>query len=193
MARTRILDIDSAIETATQLFWRNGYERTSLSDLTQAMGITPPSFYFAFGNKEGLFKQVLARYSQTRLGYAEQALALPKVRDGVETMLSRLAALYSDPDYPPGCLALNNALPCVKSNEPMREEFAEMRAARRARLCARLEQAKAEGDLPANEICESLARYIMTVGWGMAIDAQSGATREDLLRTVANTMKAWPV
>ena len=58
MARTRVFEVDQAIEIATDMFWRNGYERTSLSDLTTAMGITPPSFYFAFGSKEGLFRKV---------------------------------------------------------------------------------------------------------------------------------------
>ena len=59
MGRPREFDIEKAIEIATNLFWEKGYEGTSLSDLTKAIGITPPSFYFAFGSKDGLFEKVL--------------------------------------------------------------------------------------------------------------------------------------
>ena len=59
MGRPREFDIDEAIQMATELFWRKGYEGTSLSDLIGAMRITAPSFYFAFGNKEKLFRKVI--------------------------------------------------------------------------------------------------------------------------------------
>ena len=62
MGRPREFDIETALDTAGELFWRKGYEGTSLSDLTGAIGITPPSFYFAFKSKEALFKQVVDRY-----------------------------------------------------------------------------------------------------------------------------------
>ena len=48
------------------MFWRKGYEGATLCDLTSAMGINPPSLYAAFGNKEGLFRQALDRYSEIR-------------------------------------------------------------------------------------------------------------------------------
>ncbi|HEY2401461.1 MAG TPA: helix-turn-helix domain-containing protein, partial [Steroidobacteraceae bacterium] len=77
MVKPRVFDVETALQTATWLFWRQGYEGTSLSDLTSAIGITPPSFYNAFGSKEELFRQVLENYTRTRLGYAEEALDCP--------------------------------------------------------------------------------------------------------------------
>src|SRR6202012_1435817 len=109
MARPRIFDPDHAVATATSLFWRQGYDRTSLADLTGAMGITPPSFYFAFGSKEGLFRKVLDHYRAPRLDHAEAALACPTSREAAEQMLIRLAEAYTDPACPPGCLAVNCA------------------------------------------------------------------------------------
>ena len=67
MGRPREFDIDKAIKTATELFWRKGYEGTSLSDLTGAMHITAPSFYFAFGNKEKLFRKVIEQYYESQM------------------------------------------------------------------------------------------------------------------------------
>jgi AcrR family transcriptional regulator len=192
MARPRVFDVDKAIETATDLFWRNGYERTSLADLTQAIGITPPSFYFAFGSKDGLFKRVLEHYVRTRLSYAEDALNEPTARGVAEQTLLRLAELYTDPTRPPGCLVVNCALPCGDDATPLRRELAGFRAARRNRMRDRLLRAQATGDLPADSDPDALARFILVVGWGLAFDAQSGATRDDLHRTVATALKAWP-
>jgi AcrR family transcriptional regulator len=192
MARPRVFDIDKAIDTATELFWRNGYERTSLADLTAAMGITPPSFYFAFGSKDGLFKRVLERYLETRLSYAEEALNQPTARGVAELMLHRMADLYTDASHPPGCLAVNCALPCADDTGPIRGELARLRDARRARLRDRLQRAQATGDLPSDADPDELARFILVVGWGMAFDAQAGASRADLHRTVGRALKAWP-
>ncbi|MFA6155175.1 TetR/AcrR family transcriptional regulator, partial [Mesorhizobium sp.] len=77
MGRPREFGIDDAIEKATDLFWLKGYEGTSLSDLTKAIGITPPSFYFAFGSKEGLFKKVIERYFAEQAKIAEAAFRKP--------------------------------------------------------------------------------------------------------------------
>ena len=62
IGRPREFDTEKALELATALFWRKGYEGTSLSDLTQTLGITRPSLYAAFGNKEALFRLALERY-----------------------------------------------------------------------------------------------------------------------------------
>ena len=63
MGRTRTFDMEDAIGTATTLFWR-GYDKTSLTDLTGALGIGAASFYFAFESKEALFREVVAATSQ---------------------------------------------------------------------------------------------------------------------------------
>ncbi|CAM2151379.1 TetR/AcrR family transcriptional regulator, transcriptional repressor for nem operon [Pararobbsia alpina] len=192
MARQRTFDIEHAIDIATEMFWRKGYERTSLADLTKAIGITPPSFYFAFGSKEDLFRAVLARYRSSRLEYAEAATSLATARDVAEQMLLRYAELYTDPAKPPGCLAVNCSLPSGCSDALMQEEFTKQRCARRARIRERFERARAEGDLPKDADADELARYLMTVGWGMAIDAQSGATRSELTATAKRALAAWP-
>jgi AcrR family transcriptional regulator len=192
MARPRVFDLDEAVVTATDLFWRKGYGRTSLSDLTGALGIKPPSFYFAFGSKEDLFRKVLEKYRETRLTYAEEALDRATAREVAEQMLMRLAELYTDPARPPGCLSVNCSMPGGSPAGPVAEELKSLRRARWQRIRERFERAQREGDLAADADVEELARYVITVGWGMAVDAQSGASREELLATVGRAMLAWP-
>ncbi|MDR3485220.1 MAG: TetR/AcrR family transcriptional regulator [Bradyrhizobium sp.] len=187
-----MFDVDTAIETATEMFWRNGYERTSLADLTTAMGITPPSFYFEFGSKEGLFKRVLKHYSETRLKRVEEAFNQPTTRDLAEHFLFCLADLYTETDRPPGCLVVTCSLPSADDDRPVRGELVRIRDARGERLRSRFQDAITGGDLPRDADPDALAHFLMCVAWGMAVDAQGGATRADLQRTAALALKAWP-
>jgi AcrR family transcriptional regulator len=191
MARTRVFDVDEAIRSASDLFWNNGYERTSLADLTKAMGITPPSFYYEFGSKDGLFKRVLDNYFATRLSWAEEALQEPTARGVAQVMLHRLADLYSDPACPPGCLAVNCSL-TYPEDGALSEEMGKLKNARRERLRKRFATARKSGELPKDADPDELARYVVTVGWGLALAARSGATKAQLHRTVERAMKAWP-
>jgi AcrR family transcriptional regulator len=73
MGRPREFDVDKALDLALQVFWRKGYEGASMADLTQTMGITKPSLYSAFGNKEELFRKALDRYVDGPGGYVHRA------------------------------------------------------------------------------------------------------------------------
>jgi AcrR family transcriptional regulator len=192
MARARRFNVDEAVRTATDMFWRQGYERTSLADLTAAMGITPPSFYFAFGSKQGLFRQVLKNYVETRLRGAEEALGEPTARGAAESLLYRLVDLYTDETCPPGCLAVNCALSRADDTDSIRAELAVSRNERRQRLSERFQKARDAGDLPPEADPDELARYLMVVGWGLAFAAQAGATREELRSTAARALESWP-
>ena len=193
MGRPREFDIEKAIDTASELFWRKGYEGTSLSDLTGAIGITPPSFYFAFKSKEALFKQVVNRYQCVHLGFFAEALNQTTPLAVAERMLYGLADAFTSKLHPPGCLALNCSLPCSDHTEDdIRHDLAKRRKAALTELRKRFRRFKSRGGLPADADPDALARYVLTVAWGMAVDAQSGASRGDLYRTVKLVLKSWP-
>ena len=67
VGRPRAFDVDEALDRAVLLFWSQGFEGTSLDDLTEAMGISRPSLYRAFGNKEQLFYKALERYTEAEV------------------------------------------------------------------------------------------------------------------------------
>lgn len=190
--RPREFDTDEALDRALLVFWSKGYEGASLPELTEAMGISRPSMYAAFGNKEELFRKALNRYSERKCGYIREALAAEKARDVFEKLLRSAADMLTDPKNPGGCLMVHGALKGAESCECIRAELAERRAAGEAAVRQRFEQAKAQGDLPAGASPTDLARYVSTVMHGMAVEAAGGASRRELRRVAETALKAWP-
>src|SRR5438552_17950293 len=111
VGRPRSFDVDEALDQALLVFWRKGYEGTSLRDLTKAMRISGPSMYAAFGNKEDLFRKVVDRYDSGPAVYAREALGRPTAREVVERLLEGAVDLLTDPRNPGGCLMVQAALP----------------------------------------------------------------------------------
>jgi AcrR family transcriptional regulator len=193
MGRPRAFDIEKALDCALQVFWRKGYEGTSLSDLTKAMGINRPSLYAAFGNKEALFRKALDRYAEGPAAYVYEALDEPTARAVAARLLRGAVDLLTDPRTPPGCLLVQGALACGDAAESIRRELVARRAAGEAALRQRFERALADGDLPADAAPADLTRYLVTVVYGMAVQAAGGASREALQRVVEMALRAWPV
>jgi AcrR family transcriptional regulator len=191
--RPRAFDTDAALDRALDVFWRQGYEGTALSDLTAAMGINRPSLYAAFGNKEDLFRKVLDRYVDGPGAYAADALNLPRARDVVERLLYGAVDLTAGPTTPRGCLYVRNTQACAPESDPVRQEVISRRQASTAALRQRLERARSEGDLPADCDPATLAQFVMTITDGIATQAANGGTPEDLRRVADLAMAAWPL
>jgi AcrR family transcriptional regulator len=192
MARPRVFEVDKAVQAATLMFWKNGYEQTSVADLVSEMGITPPSFYFAFESKDALFRRVVAHYDDRYLGFVDAALEQPTARGVAEAILYGCADLYTNPSNPRGCLIMNCSLPSSDSTVKVRQELSEERKTRRAKLRKRFQEARTRGDLPTDSDPEELARFVYTMVWGIATEAQSGASKRNLYRVIERALTAWP-
>jgi AcrR family transcriptional regulator len=190
VGRPRAFDLEKALRQAMQVFWRKGYLGTSLSDLTDAMGINRPSLYAAFGNKKSLFRKALARYAKGPASYLSEALREPTARAVAERLMRGVVEMLTDPTTPTTCLWVHGALSC--GDDPLREEFAAQRASGLAELRRRFKRAVAEGDLPQDSDSDTLAHYVQTVNFGLTVQASTGATRKELLRIVEIALKAWP-
>src|SRR5713226_9062757 len=146
--RPREFDVDQALDRALKLFWRNGYEGTTLPELTRAMGIHRPSLYAAFGSKEGLFRKALDRYDEGPSAYLSEALKEPTARAVAQRLLDGVIDLVTDRRNPRGCLRVHGALASGVAAESVRKELISRRLAGEAAIRDRFERALSDGDLP---------------------------------------------
>lgn len=174
------------------LFWRHGYEATSLSDLTSAMGVTPPSVYAAFGDKKQLFLEAVRRYlsgpvtPQTLIDDAATA------RDAASSLLQGSAIAFTGTTTPTGCLLATGAISCSTAAQDVQAELARIRGGIKDRLRDKIADAVEGGELPGETDPEALAGLIMAVIQGLSTLARDGTPRDKLLRVASNAMLAWP-
>jgi AcrR family transcriptional regulator len=189
--RPRCFDCDQALDRAMGVFWEKGYEAASLQDLTEAMGINPPSLYAAFGDKEGLFVEAVKRYYTKVQGacpFADERTA----RGAVEKLLTELATHFTSPDQPRGCLATMAMTTTATTSERVQRILSEEQAKARANLRARIQRGIDEGELPRGTDAATLANLYGAVIAGMSLQAKTGVSRKALLAMVEAAMQAWP-
>ncbi|NJR60270.1 MAG: TetR/AcrR family transcriptional regulator [Cyanobacteria bacterium CRU_2_1] len=191
--RPRAFNIDIALDQALLLFWRKGYLGTSLTDLTEAMGINRPSLYAAFGNKEALFCKALDRFHDRHTTYLPDALEEPTARRVIERMMQGIVNLVTNPGNPSCCLVTQSLLAFADPDDPLHQELVERRAAGEIAIRDRLERAVSEGDLPPDADPAALARFVLTVIAGLSVQAAAGASRTELLQVVQMALQACPI
>ncbi|WP_218220325.1 TetR/AcrR family transcriptional regulator [Nesterenkonia sp. Act20] len=169
---------DAALDAAVVTFWRHGYEAAGMAELTQAMNISRPALYRAFGDKAQLFRAALDRYIALNMGYVEDALEKPTSREVAEAFLTGNAKAVTTPGRPPGCLSVQAM---VTDEADAFSQLAENRRVIQTRLADRFRRGIQEGDLPSDEDAEELARFMITLTTGFAIRATDGESQDALL------------
>ena len=192
IGRPRGFDADAALERAMVVFWEQGYEGASLADLTSAMGITKTSMYAAFGNKEELFHKALERYEEGPAAYVERALRQPTAREVATAFLAGSVGASTRPGCPAGCLGVQGSLAAGEAGRAARDTLAAWRDQGRRHLRDRFRRAVDEGDLPPETDPGLLARYLMTVANGIAVQAAGGADHDELEQVAEVALRNWP-
>ena len=190
--RPREFDVDEALTAALRVFWRRGYEGASMAELTAEMGIAKPSLYAAFGNKEELFKKALDLYEREKLAYMTEALKEPTSRKMAERLLLGALKMQTSNCDPKGCLGVISSIACGPEASSIRECVIERQKSSRQALIDRLEQFRAEGDLPADIEPEALARYMTALLQGLSVQAGAGASYDELKSLVEMALRTWP-
>lgn len=190
--RPREFDPEEALGAALRIFWLRGYEGASMADLTEAMGITKPSLYACFGNKESLFRKALDLYERDKLCYMKSALEEPTAKAVAERLLRGSLAIQTGATDPHGCLGVISTVACSTQAESIRDEVIARRASSDAALLARFERAREEGDFPEGTDPQAMVTYLSAILQGMAVQAGAGMQRERLEQLVETTLAVWP-
>jgi AcrR family transcriptional regulator len=193
MGRPRTFDREQALQRAVDVFWEHGYDATSVALLSQAMGITTPSLYSAFGDKRTLFLEALDRYLSTFGAFTARALTEePTAQGAISRLLHDAADAYTRPDHPHGCLLITAATNCTPQSDGIKAQLRDIRGAGANAVEEKITAAIDAGELPADTDAHALAAYYSAVIQGMSAKARDGATRDDLHAIATTAMRAWP-
>jgi AcrR family transcriptional regulator len=190
--RPREFDAEDALAAALRVFWSRGYEGASLTELTEAMGITRPSMYACFGNKEALFRKTLDLYEREKLAYMHTALDAPTARGVAERLLAGALEMQMTANDPRGCLGLISSVACGAEADSIKAEVIARRASSEEAMIRRFERAKEEGDIPEHIDARALSNYLMAVIQGLYVQAGAGASCPTLKSLVDTTLMCWP-
>lgn len=188
--RPREFDVEEALAAALRVFWEKGYEGASLTELTDAMGITRPSLYAAFGNKEALFKRALDLYETEKLAYVRRSLDASTARGVAQRLLE--GAIENVTSECLGCLGVIVSVSCGSIESPIQQDLRARAQSSRAAMVERMQRAIDEGDFTLPVSADAITQYLLAVLQGLAVQAGTGATREQLQQVAEATLAIWP-
>lgn len=196
LGRPRSFDRAQAIDDAMLLFWKYGYDATSLSRLKEAIGggITAPSFYAAFGSKQGLFKEVVERYMETH-GRVNDPLFDENLtpKEAIATSLKRSARMQCDDHLPKGCMVALGTIGAYADDPSVPLPLRQARARTRKGILARVTQGIERGELPEATDASALASVFEGFLLGISPMARDGVQLSVIELAIDQLMGLWKV
>lgn len=174
------------------LFWRHGYETTSISDLTSAMGITPPSLYTAFGDKRRLFLEAVQRYAGDPEASAVMIAGASSAFEAARALLTGAVVLFTGEDTPPGCLLASATASGSAAAHDVQATVAAYRHRIIDNLATRIEKDVDARVVPAGTDAQALAGFVVAIIQGLSVLARDGASRAALAGVAEAALHAWP-
>ncbi|MEY8710173.1 TetR family transcriptional regulator [Mangrovibacter phragmitis] len=192
--RPKVFDREDALDKAMALFWRHGYEATSLSHLVEATGAKAPTLYAEFTNKEGLFRAVLDRYIARFVSqYEAQLFASSKpLAEALKDYMVAVALCYTSKETPQGCFIITTSSALAASSEKVAEMIRQRHVKQAQALITFLVQRQARGELSASCQCAVLGNYLSCIVQGMSVSAREGASFETLEAIINTALSSLP-
>jgi len=190
--RPRSFDREDALDRVMKVFWEKGYECAQINDFTAAIGITPPSFYAAFGSKEQAFREAVDHYTATIGGAPLVALDKAEtIQQGIRAMLET----HADKTYAcsaGGCMVSVSSIQCKPENKQVKEFLKTIRQTAFERIFARCERALKDGDLPEGTDLTQMAEFHHAMLQSLSYEARDGGSRESVQSIIEMAMRAMP-
>jgi len=179
--RPKLYDSNSALDAAGAVFWSKGFNGTSLDDLATAMSMNRPSIYRAFGDKETIYRQTLARFSDhMEAAFRRTLLGEPELRTGLRKFYREAVDTYTGNDGALGCLVMCTAPAAATSHPQVQSDLLSIIQQIDAKVLRRVEQAQAEGQINTSQDPKQLAKLVQGVLHSLAIRARAGESKASL-------------
>ena len=174
---------EQAIDLALETFWRKGFDRTSISDLSAALGVGPSSLYNAFGSKEELYRRAIERYVATYAGFIDEAVARDMdVEPAVRGLLREAARVYASPDSPPGCVVMQSGGAVGPGDSVAAAITLKVKAEVERKLAKMLDRSSRSHGTPLSASARLLAKYLIGTMRGLSQLSIDGASLRDLMK-----------
>ena len=193
--RQRTFDKEDALIKAMEVFWRKGYSGTSLSDLTEAMGINKPSLYAAFGNKEDLFVSAIKQYvNEYGIPHFEILMSPDSsFKERVKAYLESIAKMISDSKLPGGCFVTTST--CEAGSDCLPEDAVQtilkINATSTEAFISFFRNEQAKGNIASSASPEVLADYLLTLQFGLAVMARNGIRQDRLKQVISHAVSSF--
>jgi len=191
MARPRTFDPNDVLLAARQIFWRKGYQSTSLDDITEATGLTKPSLYAAFGDKASLFLKVLDDYHDRLIMRSGRILSeAPNARAAVEAWLTSLLPVCSGEKGRNGCLSINTLTDGGLNDAAVEKSIADFNERLERLILNRLEADRAQCAADFDPVAAT--RTIMVIYMGLMAMAKQKPSSQQVKMVIGQIGKLLP-
>lgn len=191
MARPRTFEPNDVLLAARQIFWRKGYQGTSLDDITEATGLTKPSLYAGFGDKASLFLKVLDHYHDQLIKRSEGILAeTPNARAAVEAWLTHFLPACSGERGRNGCLSVNTLTDGGLNDPAVAKSIADFNARLESLILNRLQVDRAQFASDFDPVAAS--RTIMVIYMGLMTMAKQKPSPQQVKMVISQIGRLLP-
>ncbi|MFD1673796.1 TetR/AcrR family transcriptional regulator [Alicyclobacillus fodiniaquatilis] len=188
MARTKAFDVDTALRQAMDLFWQQGYEKTSMQNLLDHMGIHRKSLYDTFGDKYALFMQAFDRYQEMRTGEIERRVnAQTSVKAAIRCRFDML--IYREELPSQGCFIINTAVELAVHDEQIAQKVKDHFKQTEQRFYRQILQGQQLGEFSAALDALQIAQYLTNASVGLRVMVKITDDVKKLERIVDTTLK----
>ncbi|WP_280564497.1 TetR/AcrR family transcriptional regulator [Chromohalobacter sp. 48-RD10] len=177
MARPQAFDTQEALHCAMHVFWRKGYEATSLSDLLQATGLSKSSLYATFGSKHDLMLKAFDKYRTDRQLDMSRMLDVTPARPGIEAFFRMIVEDVRSPEQGSGCMSINQAVELAPHDTEIRRRIESDFQAIEQALAHAIGRGHADGSVTAQCPPADLAKLMVVVFPGLQVLTRSGIER----------------
>ncbi len=187
MARPREFDEQQALARAMEVFWKKGYQNTSLDDLLDAMGIQRGSFYNTFGSKKETYLRAIDRYHEFMFngGPYTQAVQLEPGLGALATLCDDYIDSVTGDAEPRGCFFAHVSKEHRGDDPAIQQAIVAGIERMRGIVQRSIEAAQRDGDLSAELSPPDMALLFMSVAWGIHVMAEAGIPKADLKKAAA--------
>ncbi|WP_322745733.1 TetR/AcrR family transcriptional regulator [Paenibacillus donghaensis] len=184
IARTKEFNEDQALHQAMLLFWKRGYEATSIPDLLQVMGISRSSLYATFSDKQALYIAALEHYKKTSFNKQAILERASSARAGIQQFFEQHIASAYDISLPGGCFVTNAATtlesPDEKINELIKTSFLNLEQA----FCELLEKGRQSGEIDKNTDIQALSYLLLNLHQSINVMAKIGQDQQRAMKMI---------